>query len=100
MAKDFAKSFYASTQWQRARALKVKQARGLCERCLRRGIVSAGKIVHHKVYLTPDNIQRPEVALNPAMLELLCQDCHNAEHGGSEAPRYRIDAAGNIFPVG
>lgn len=98
MAQAFAKSFYKSKQWERARALKVASCKGLCERCLQRGIISAGKVVHHKVYLTPENIQRPEISLNPAMLELLCQDCHNAEHNGREGIRFRVDASGNVTP--
>ena len=98
MAQDFARAFYKSSRWAAARSLKVKACRGLCERCLARGIVSAGKIVHHKIYLTPENINRPEIALNLANLELLCQNCHNAEHNSREGVRYKIDSSGNVLP--
>ena len=38
------------------------------------------KIVHHKIALTPENINDPNITLNWENLELLCQDCHNKEH--------------------
>ena len=100
MAKDFAKSFYRSASWATCRDSYIAKCRGLCERCLSRGLIRAGKIVHHKVYLTPENIAIPGIALNHANLELLCQDCHNAEHHGLNNARYRIDDAGNVFPRG
>ena len=36
--------------------------------------------MHHRVYLTPQNIGDPAVTLNFGNLELLCQRCHNDEH--------------------
>lgn len=100
MAKDFAKAFYRSAAWAACRDSYIAKRRGLCERCLANGLIRPGKIVHHKVYLTPENIAIPGIALSHANLELLCQDCHNAEHRARDAFRYRIDAAGNVFPRG
>ena len=100
MAKDFAKAFYRSSAWIACRDSYIAKRHGLCERCLARGLIRAGKIVHHKTYLTPENISIPGIALNHDNLELLCQDCHNAEHHGQQGTRYRIDAAGNVFPRG
>ena len=77
MARDFARAFYNSAAWQRCRAAYIEHVHGLCERCHR-----PGWIVHHKCYLTPANIDDPSVTLNFDNLEYLCQDCHNAEHGG------------------
>lgn len=37
-------------------------------------------ICHHKTYLTPDNINDPNIALNWANLEALCHNCHDLEH--------------------
>ena len=48
---------------------------GICERC-----GANGDIVHHKNYIHPGNINNPEVTLNWANLEVLCQECHNREH--------------------
>lgn len=53
---------------------------GLCERCLAKGLYTPGKVVHHKIHLTPENISDPRVALGWENLQLLCQDCHAAVH--------------------
>src|SRR5690606_25521048 len=49
--KPWAKWFYKSKAWQKTREAYIAARHGLCERC-----GAGGKIVHHKVYLTPDNI--------------------------------------------
>ena len=94
--KEFAKAFYKSKAWQRTRAAYAASVGGLCEECLRRGLVRAGEIVHHKQPLTPGNINDPAVALSFGNLELLCRDCHAARHGGVK--RYKVDAAGRVTP--
>ena len=53
---------------------------GLCERCYAQGMYVPGVIVHHKIHLTPENVSNPLIALDPNNLELLCRDCHAAEH--------------------
>ena len=78
MAKDWAKPFYKSRAWQQCRDRYISKVHGLCERCQ-----GPGLIVHHKEYLTPDNINDPNVTLNGDLLEYLCQACHNAEHHGN-----------------
>ena len=80
MAKRFAKAFYHSQAWENCRANYIKQVGGLCERCLANGIYTAGVIVHHKTYLTPENITNPLYTTDFSNLELLCKDCHNKEH--------------------
>lgn len=42
--------------------------------------VSLGYIVHHKNYISKDNIYNTDVTLDFNNLELLCIDCHNKEH--------------------
>ena len=79
MARDFAKAFYNSKEWQHCRDAYIEHVHGLCERCHR-----PGWIVHHKCYLTPANIEDPDVTLNFDNLEYLCQDCHNLEHGSMD----------------
>ena len=96
MARDFADSFYKTKAWQRTRAAYLKQAGGLCERCLKRGVYTAGVIVHHKIHLTPDNIVRPEIALNFDNLELLCRDCHGEEHE-KVTKRWKVDDLGRVI---
>ena len=95
--KDYARAFYKSTEWKKCRAGYVKSVGGLCERCLKRGDFIPGVIVHHKCYLTPENILDPTVTLNYDNLELLCQDCHNKEHFKEEyTRRYKIKADGSV----
>ena len=76
--KPYARKFYKSTAWAKCRQAYIKSKYGLCERC-----ADAGKIVHHKKYITPENIHDPNITLNHANLELLCQECHNKEHFGA-----------------
>lgn len=93
--REFAKEFYCSLAWKNTRRAYAKSRGGLCERCLAKGIYRAGEIVHHKVYLSPENINDPAVSLNWDNLELLCRDCHGAEHEKIHR-RYTVDEQGRI----
>ena len=73
--KPYAKKFYRSKEWLRCRQSYIASKYGLCERC-----ADVGKIVHHKRYITPENIHDPSITLNHANLELLCATCHQHEH--------------------
>lgn len=99
MARDFAKDFYNSPAWKKCRVAYAKSVRNLCERCLAKGIYRPGVIVHHKKHLTPENIYNPAVCLNFDNLELLCRDCHAAEHDRS-MKRYKVDELGRIMTNG
>lgn len=88
--------FYGSRAWKKCRAEYKKKVGGLCERCLAKGRVEAGYIVHHKQYVNPDNIQDPSVLFNFDNLELLCMNCHNEEHGARKK-RYRVLPDGRVF---
>lgn len=83
MAKPFARQFYSSKAWQDCRNEYAKKRHHLCENCLKKGILKPGEIVHHRIELTPLNIQHPEITLNHANLELLCRECHQQRHEGS-----------------
>lgn len=80
MAREFAKSFYHSKEWKATRAAYFRYRNGLCEKCLSKGKLTAGEIVHHKEHLTPKTISNPTVTLSFANLELLCRQCHANEH--------------------
>lgn len=95
MARDFAKDFYNSPAWKECRTAYRKQVGGLCEQCLARGIYTAGVIVHHKVLLTPETIRLPEIALSFENLELLCRDCHAAQHERIRK-RWKVDDLGRV----
>lgn len=96
MAKDFAKGFYASDAWQKCRAGYISSIGGICERCAKQGIISPAFIVHHKIYLSADNITDPNVSLAWENLEALCLECHNKEHM-SRKKRYRVDESGRVI---
>lgn len=87
--------FYSSRQWRSVRQAVILNRNGLCERCLARGIISTGTDVHHKIRLTPQNLDDPAISLNMANLELLCNECHHAEHDGEK--RYTIGADGEVI---
>ncbi len=102
MAKEYAHSFYNSKSWKECRASYITSVHGLCERCQEKGIIKGGYIVHHKEYITPSNINNPEITLNHDNLEYVCEECHNKEHFRKhEAIRegLAIDEEGNIVEV-
>ena len=92
--REFAKHFYRSSAWKKCRASYISTVHGLCERC-----GAGGKIVHHKIYLSERNIHDVSVTLNHENLELLCQECHNAEHMGKLpiAEGLTFDSYGNVL---
>lgn len=93
MAQEFSRTFYNSKAWIQCKKAYIKSVNGLCERCLKKGKLVPGYIVHHKVKLTPSNINNPNITLNFDNLELLCLDCHNWEHMG----KYGATAEGIKF---
>lgn len=67
----------------------------LCNRCNER----PGKIVHHKIPITPNNINDPYITLSFNNLEYLCQDCHSEEHlrRGALKKDVEFDSDGNLI---
>ena len=105
--QPWAESFYKSKRWQSTRLAYIKSKGGLCERCLKRGIYRPAQVVHHKVYITQDNITDPNITLEWNNLEALCKPCHEAEHGAfythkqpkpkdTTTLRYTINADGTV----
>ena len=95
--KEYAKKFYSSKEWKDCRNAYYNINHGVCERC--GGI---GKVVHHKIYITPRNIHKLEIVLCFDNLELLCQDCHNKEHISKikvTRSDVKFDEYGNLIPV-
>ena len=92
--REFAKDFYLSKQWRKVRDYAFKRDFGLCVRC-----GAPGAIVHHKIHLTPRNIDNPFISLNPDNLETLCRDCHAAEHEAALATDKDLtfDANGDLI---
>ena len=96
MAKEFAKKFYRSKAWKDCRKAYIKECAGLCEACLADGIIRAGEELHHKIPLTPDNINDAYVTLNFDNLIYLCHEHHMIAHDAKHVPRFTIDAYGKV----
>ena len=92
----FNDAFYVSDAWKKCRDGYARSKGGLCERCMERGIIRAGEIVHHKVHLTADNITDPNITLNWRNLMLLCRECHGEIH--SKPKRYKVLDDGRVIP--
>jgi hypothetical protein len=79
--KPWAKKFYKSAQWQDCRDSYIAERKatdgGLCEVCHDQ----PGYIVHHKIMLTPGNIDNPDIALNWGNLSYECKACHDLHEG-------------------
>lgn len=94
-------AFYITWKWRKCRAAFAKSKGNLCERCLKRGVIQPGSKerpleVHHKVPLTADNINDPNIALAWDNLMLLCKDCHDEEKA-HKTKRWRIGADGRVI---
>lgn len=89
------KWFYSSTAWKKCREAYKKKVSGLCERCLAQGMIRPAEVVHHKIYLTDENIKDPKVSLSFDNLEALCWEHHEQEHKG-RMKRYSVDETGKV----
>ena len=73
----------------------------LCQHCGR-----AASDVHHIKHLTEDNVNDPNISLNPDNLVSLCWACHRREHRGDdgrgrmmqEQNPYTFDENGMLVP--
>ncbi|MFR8621659.1 HNH endonuclease [[Ruminococcus] torques] len=100
MAKEFARSFYSSQKWKKCREAYIAKRRaidgGLCETCRER----PGYIVHHKIELTPENINDVNITLGINNLKYDCHICHQkegAKDGEAERLiRYEFDKDGDL----
>lgn len=72
--------FYHSQPWRITRKAYLKSVGGLCELCLKEGIYRPATIVHHKTYITPENINDPTVTLSWDNLQAVCREHHAAIH--------------------
>lgn len=94
--KEYATKFYSSKAWKDCRRAYAKSVRGLCERCLAKGIYKPGEIVHHKTHINPENISDLRVILDWSNLELVCRECHSDLHHKERARRYELDELGRV----
>ena len=87
-------AFYNSKAWKQTQAAFMASKHGICERC-----GDPARIVHHKTYITPANINDPAITLSWDNLEALCQTCHTREHFVTDAtaPGLTFDRFGNLI---
>ena len=68
----------------------------MCERCRK----EPGYIVHHRIHITPMNINNPDITLNERNLQFVCKNCHEIIHGycgmqKNEHREFTFDQDGN-----
>lgn len=86
------RKFYLSVRWEVLRAIKIASVDELCEKC-----DAIGTETHHKIHLTPDNLNNPEISLNQDNFMLLCNEFHNKEYGRFECNKeYEFDIDGHV----
>ena len=85
--------FYTTTAWRKARKAVLDGHGGLCQICFSKGLIEPAVHVHHKVHLTPENIDNPMIALDSSNLMALCEECHAEQH---RCKRWRVDALGHV----
>lgn len=94
MAKDWAKKFYDSKVWKDTRDSIMAEYFGICQRCKEQ----AAEIVHHIIWLNPNNINNPEITLGRDNLIPVCRECHAIIHERKSATveGLMFDKEGNI----
>ena len=73
-----------SKRWKEVKRIVWQRTNGLCEECLKQGIVRAGVDCHHIVPVetatTPQEMER--LCFDVNNVRLLCIACHSAIHKG------------------
>ncbi len=94
MSRDFSRKFYSSAKWIKTQRLYMQSQGYICERC-----GNLARVVHHKTFLTPENINKPEVSLDWDNLEALCMNCHAKAHGKTDICNHDLmfDFEGNLI---
>jgi len=103
------KPFYKRKPWQDVRSFVLDRSHGLCERCLKKGIVRPADVVHHIIPLNESNVDDPSISLNPEKCMALCHCCHTEVHQEleigalngprKEEPRVGFDSEGNVVKL-
>ena len=83
VAKDKA-DIYNSREWKELRTQKLRSTNGLCEECMKQGIVTSARCVHHVVPIetarTKDEMKRLAIDCGLQGLKSLCFACHARIH--------------------
>lgn len=83
VAKD-KQEIYNSREWKELRIAKLRSTNGLCEECMKQGIVTSARCVHHVVPIetarTKDEMRRLAIDCGLQGLKALCFACHARIH--------------------
>lgn len=83
VAKDKSE-IYNSREWKELRIAKLRSTKRLCEECMKQGIVTAARCVHHVVPIetarTKDEMRRLALDCGLQGLKALCFACHARIH--------------------
>jgi 5-methylcytosine-specific restriction endonuclease McrA len=92
-------AFYKSYKWKQVRKAYFKQAKGLCEICLSKGLIKQGEIVHHKIEMDSEKIHNERLAYGFDNLQLVCRECHARIHEKEmrKKQRYKINSDGRVL---
>ena len=98
--------FYKSKKWQKARKNALMRDKYLCVLCAEEGRITNADVVHHKIHLSLENVDNPEISLNENNLISLCSEHHSQVHKGEHAMgriteenyNYTFDANGMLIP--
>ena len=75
---------YQSREWKELRIAKLRSTNGLCEECLKQGIVTSARCVHHVVPIetarTKEEMKRLAIDCGLQGLKSLCFACHARIH--------------------
>ena len=85
--------FYTTKAWRKCRAAFLAEKSGLCEACLKKGLIVPAEHVHHRIPITPENMNDPRITLDSSNLMALCEECHMEQH---RKKRWRCDALGHV----
>ena len=96
--KEWARKLYRTAAWKNVRGYVFFRDQMLCQDCLAKGIYTPAVEVHHIIELTPENIDDPDIAVNPDNLISLCKSCHRLRHSRKEEKRYSVDEFGKVKP--
>ena len=97
--KEYAEGFYKSARWVACRNAYIKSKQYLCEDCLKKGKYVPAEEVHHITFITPENINDPNVTLNWDNLVALCRECHKKRHFQANRRRFKVDEGGRVIPL-
>lgn len=86
-------AFYTSKAWRKCRGVFLRECGGLCQICMSNGLIEPATQVHHRIPITPENLDDPRITLSHDNLMALCDSCHDDQHHNK---RWRCEPNGHI----